>query len=415
MSRWGFVKDTHYNYNATMGSLTFANGSEIVFMDLAPMPSDPNYERLGSLEFTGGFIEEAAEVEQKAVEVVQSRLRYRLNEFCGLCHASGLNLGEVTARNDAGLPIEWMCKKCGKVSRGLIPKLLTTCNPHKGYLYIEFYKPWKNGTLAPDRAFIRALVTDNPHISPYYIESLHALRDKVLRARLLLGDWEYSDDDLSLFSFDALTDLFTNQGLEGEQYLTCDAARYGRDRAVIVRWEGLRAVEWVIYERSSMVTLETELLVMAQKYNIPMSRVLVDEDGVGGGIVDHLQCKGFVGNSAPIEKKKKHEIKKVEYKVNYQNLRSQCYYELADKVNDRLVAVKSENMTLKDQLVQELEPVKAMDVNKDTKLRIVPKDEIKMHIGRSPDLADTLMMRMYFELKPERHGATIYGGDVGIA
>jgi len=384
----GYVNGVHYKYNSTDSKIVFSNGpdqsrpydggSEFVLMDLAPTPSDPNYERLGSLEFTGGFIEEASEVAQKAKEVVFSRIRYRIDEF------------------------------------GLIPKLLMTCNPHKGYLYIEFYKPWKAGKLSPDKAFIRALVQDNPHISPHYIKSLKKLKDKVLRARLLLGDWEYADDDLSLFIYDAITDMFTKQRHENDDktsYLSCDVARFGADKAVIMRWEGLRVVEIKTYEKSSMPTLETEILVMAQKYKIPMSRVIVDEGGIGGGVVDHLKCKGFVSNAPPIEEKTKREMRQVEYKVNYQNLRTQCTYELAECVNDRLIAIETDSVTHQNEITEELEQIKARDVDKDVKFKIISKDDIKATLGRSPDFADTLMMRMYFEVKPERKKAKTYGSN----
>lgn len=387
-SQWGFKHKEHYIYNATAGSIKFKNGrdeagnlifdggSEFVLMDLAPMPSDPNYERLGSLEFTGAFIEEASEVEQKAKEVVLSRIRYRLDEF------------------------------------GLIPKLLMTCNPHKGYLYIEFYKPWKAGELPADKAFIRSLVTDNPHISHHYIESLKKIKDKVLRARLLLGDWEYADDDLALFIYDALTDLFTNSVDESsDKYIVCDVARFGPDKAVITVWEGLRVVKVVTYDKSAMPTLETEILVLAQHEKVPMSHVLVDEGGIGGGIVDHLKCKGFVSNAPPIEPKTKTEMKEVEYKVNYQNLRTQCYYELAEKVNDRLVAIDTESVVMQQEIIEELEQIKAIDVDKDAKFRIISKDDIRAAIGRSPDYADTLMMRMYYEVKPEPKKARIVSGN----
>lgn len=386
LSKWHFRPDIHYAYNSSSGSikfrngrdpvtneLTFEGGSEFVLMDLAPMPSDPNYDRLGSLEFTGGFIEEAAEVESKAKEVILSRLRYRLDEF------------------------------------GLVPKLLMTCNPHKGYLYMEFYKPWKNKTLTPDKAFVRSLVTDNPHIAAAYVESLRKLKDRVLRARLLLGDWEYSDDDLALFIYDALTDLFTNApDSDTTGYLVCDAARYGRDKAVIIRWEGLTAVEVDWWDKSSMPKLETELILRAQRHKIPLSHILVDEDGIGGGIVDHLKCKGFVGNSAAIEPKTDRELKQVEYKVNFQNLRTQCYYELSEKVNGRLMSIPTDSQFIKDQVTEECEQIKARDVDKDVKFRIISKEDIKAALGRSPDFADTLMMRMYFEVKPEPKTARVH-------
>ena len=39
--------------------------------------------------------------------------------------------------------------------------------------------------------------------------------------------------------------------------------------------------------------------------------------------------------------------------------------------------------------------------DKDTKLQLIGKEEVKSAIGRSPDFSDALAMRMYYELKPQ--------------
>jgi hypothetical protein len=56
--------------------------------------------------------------------------------------------------------------------------------------------------------------------------------------------------------------------------------------------------------------------------------------------------------------------------------------------------------TIKEIIIEELEQIKGEAMDSDQKLRIITKDKIKEIIGRSPDYADTLMMRMWFELKP---------------
>jgi hypothetical protein len=39
-------------------------------------------------------------------------------------------------------------------------------------------------------------------------------------------------------------------------------------------------------------------------------------------------------------------------------------------------------------------------MDKDGKLKLLPKETIKGIIGRSPDYSDAMMMRMYYELNP---------------
>lgn len=141
LTRWGLKADEHYVYNQQESTITFSNGSVIYLKDQAHYPSDPNYDRLGSSEYTGAAIDEANQIQAKAKEVVASRLRYKLSEF------------------------------------GLIPKLLLSCNPAKNWVYGNFYKPWHEGKLPDYRAFIPALVTDNSYISPHYIESVKRLKD----------------------------------------------------------------------------------------------------------------------------------------------------------------------------------------------------------------------------------------------
>jgi phage terminase large subunit len=53
----------------------------------------------------------------------------------------------------------------------------------------------------------------------------------------------------------------------------------------------------------------------------------------------------------------------------------------------------------RDSVMKELDLVR--DASKeDKKKAVTSKDEIKSRLGRSPDYADAIMMRMYFELRP---------------
>jgi hypothetical protein len=176
----------------------------------------------------------------------------------------------------------------------------------------------------------------------------------------------------------------------GLKYITADIARLGDDKTIIRVWDGLRSIKKVKMNVSRIDETANMIRRMQSEYSVPNSNTICDEDGVGGGVVDMLRCKGFVNNSKPMEVKGQ--------KQNYQNLRSQCYFKLADYVNSNLIYLYDNHIDDRDMIVTELGLIKQKDVDKDGKLSIIPKDEIKRSIGRSPDDADCLMMRMYFEL-----------------
>ena len=168
-----------YKYNAQTNELIFYNKSEIIFKDLFSYPSDPNFDELGSLEITGCFIDEAIQVKEKAKNIVKSRIRFKLDKY------------------------------------NLIPKMLYTSNPGKGWLYKEFYKPYLNNTLQNNKKFVQSLLTDNPYISEYYAENLESL-DKESKQRLLHGNWDYEQEgfiyDESKMNWFELKDIDVSTG-----------------------------------------------------------------------------------------------------------------------------------------------------------------------------------------------------------
>ena len=80
LKNWGLVEDEHYHVNNVAGTLRFWNGSVILMLDLADQPSDPNFERFGSMEATICAVDEVSEISQKAIEVLFSRLRWKTHE-----------------------------------------------------------------------------------------------------------------------------------------------------------------------------------------------------------------------------------------------------------------------------------------------------------------------------------------------
>ena len=321
--------------------------------DLFLYPSDPNFDELGSLEITDAFIDETAQITKKAWDITKSRIRYRLEE------------------------------------NNLIPKILWTSNPSKNWNYTDYFLLNEKGELPEHRKFVQSLVTDNPYISKHYIDNLQSLPE-IDKQRLLYGNWRYDNDPSKLIEYDNILNVFTNNFIpEGKRYITADIARFGSDRAVIIVWNGFRAIRIVEFDKSSITLIADTIRNLCTEFSVPISQVIADEDGVGGGVVDILGCKGFVNGSKPIE-----ENNTI---VQYQNLKSQCYFHLANKINANEIYIQSTE-SQKEFITQELEQVKRNNVDKDGKLSILPKEKIKELLGRSPDYADALMMRMFFEL-----------------
>lgn len=361
---WGLKPGEDYKYNQIEGKISFpANGSEVYLKDLFLYPSDPEFDELGSTEYTGAFIDEASQITQKAYNIVMSRIRYRLDEY------------------------------------GLIPKVLIASNPTKNFLYAEFYKPFKEDKLKPYRAFVAALVQDNPFISKHYIENLQKL-DNTSKERLLFGNWEYDDDPSKLFEYEKILDIFTNINRphhKHHHFITADIARFGDDKTVIMVWWGLEILN--IYYLSKASTREVRLKIeeVSRQFNIPRSNIVIDEDGIGGGLVDEMQgVKGFVNNSRAFEKPvKPNQL----IKHNFANLKSQCYFLLAEYVNMAKIGCQPVTPEVKKMIIEDLEQIKRKDHDKDGKLQVIGKDEIKESIGRSPDFGDAMMMRMLFEVR----------------
>lgn len=361
------VQDS-FHFNAQSSVATFSNGSLIFFREIKYIPSDPEFDRLGSYDLTGCFLDECQQIHEKAINVLRGRFSVLQGEG-------------------------W----------STVPKSLYTCNPSKNWIYSEFVRPAKEGTLDNSRVFIKSLATDNPFISEEYIENLKK-SDKTTRERLLYGNFEYDDDPSTLIGYDKIVDSFSNAYLyrngNGSPYITADIARFGSDKTVIGVWSDF-SVKLFSYRNFSIAETASKIKELQAKHRVPTSQVIADEDGVGGGVVDILKCKGFVNNSRPLDNPITREPE------NYVNLKSQCYFKLAERINNGGLYIECDDIKMKADIIEELEWVKQYNMDKDGKKAVLPKEKIKEAIGRSPDYADTLMMREYFELTTKKSWAVV--------
>ena len=349
----GLIANEHYTFNGQSNTVIFQNKSEIILKDLEYKPSDPQYDGLAGIEVSCIVIEESSQVTRMAYNILKSRLRYKLTEF------------------------------------GIIGKILMTTNPSQNFIKKEFYIPYSEGTLEPNKKFIPSLPLDNPHLPQTYLDMLNTLPSEQ-RKRLLLGDWNYNEELDTLFQFsDIVSSTFKNtpNGAD-KKYISIDVARFGGDSTVVTIWAGLTIVEIIRYNKLDGDSLYRNITELIAKHGIHPSQVIADSDGVGGFLVDRLRCTSFVNNARPL------------HEQNFTNLKSQCYVKLADLIKEGRISINIFDPSIVDELTQQLLAVKLKDVEKDGKIGVIGKDQMKRLLGdRSPDLADSIMLRMYYEVK----------------
>lgn len=336
--------------------LYFDNGSEVILRAL-DMAGDEEGISLGSIEITAACIEEAGEVARTAYSTLLQRCRFRLKE------------------------------------NGLTPKVLIVCNPTEGWLKTRFYTPWRSGTLQEGVFFCEAGPFQNPFLDEGYLKNLtrEKLGDWEYETRVLMN-WNYSSGNLNLFDGEGIDQAFYRDAIaieQGQRYLSVDVSGEGKDNTVLAIWQGWHLLQ--ITKHNHLTAPETARLILntASEHRIQHQNIVIDAIGIGSGVADMVPgCVRFKAN----ERAKNSE--------GYENLKAQCFYKLAERFRNS--QIKLSCYQYKEDVIQQLVAHKRFDVAKDGLGRVTPKDRVIQAIGCSPDIADAIMMRAYWDAVPHR-------------
>lgn len=267
-------------------------------------------------------------------------------------------------------------------------------------------------------------------IDPGYLGNLMALPEEQQK-QLLSGNWKISQDGLAICNYNMLVHIFDNFPDNSERPLkciTCDAARYGRDLCVIFVWRGWEVIHIVVFIKSDINDIKDMIEKLRRKYNVQKFNVMVDQDGVGGGVVKMGDYQGFHA----LDKAKRDPATGT--LENYKNFKTQCAYrfcELRVNVGQVLINVTSENCEVYDNgtiqthnpytmvikmngkmtnirtlILEDLKSIKRADPDAERKIQMIDKEAQKILLKRSPDFGDNCIMREALELTARDGGLT---------
>ncbi len=354
-----------WKFNKTDGVLTHVrNGATITFLATEYDPSDPNYDSWGSREYTAGLFEESQQSSRLSYTVLSTRIGRCLNR-----------------------------------ELGIKAKILLTCNPSRNWLYTDFYKPFMNGTLAPNQKVVLATMQDNKKYLPAdYMNRMDSIEDRQTRERLTLGIWDFEDDPSYLIPSRLTTQALDVPAEEGPVKVGIDIALGGlkSDRTVIQPLRGnviepaeeILASEYGGDPSQFDFWLAERIATWISAHGIDPANVRIDANGVGERIIGLLKTQyklsvyAFYGSCPAIPRPRS--------RMAFKNLRSQGYWELKEKF--RLFHLHLP-ITYNEMLIEELTAQKYQQV--DQKIAMEAKEFLKRRIGHSPDFADALMLAAF--------------------
>jgi phage terminase large subunit len=232
--------------------------------------------------------------------------------------------------------------------------------------------------------------------NPYFPSTLEADRQRDLRFAELRGDYaQYNHVWLGMPQAAGESSIITiRQAMEasrrkveddGAEEIGADIARGGKDRVVFYKRKGLRVTELREYRQNSdgekrRIT-ETAERLMAFAGDDKRMRIKVDDTGLGGGVTDILEDRGYnvVGvNFAQNAADRDH----------YANVVAEMWFGFASIIDTVQIPDDIE-------LIEEL--TERREGRRDSKGRrtVEKKDEFIGRVGRSPDKADALLLCFY--------------------
>ena len=232
---------------------------------------------------------------------------------------------------------------------------------------------------------MQALPADNPHLPDSYLDTLKdsfSHRPDLLEA-YLHGSWEAFEGDDQVILEKWIVDAESKQlNKWTNPIISCDPARFGDDETVIYVMDGGKITDTRTMGKSKTTEISNAISRLSRSHG--NCQAVVDEIGVGAGVVDELGGMGvsvipFNSSSKSVEPDK------------YYNLRAEAWMVCAKLFSEgRISSNGTIDLKLKNQLLMPKYMFKTSG-----KIIIEPKDSIKKRLGSSPDRADAYIMGLW--------------------
>jgi hypothetical protein len=249
--------------------------------------------------------------------------------------------------------------------------------------------------------------------NPGYLANLYAMPEEE-RSRYLDGNWKIKLDGNMLCDYDKIEGMIDYTPIQSPgNFITNDAAALGKDLMVSFVWRGWCVVAISIQTKSTPRTIFEDIERLRRLFLVQSPKVVIDADGVGNDVVklSNGTYQSFHGGS------KCNYDETINKREAYKNFKTQCYYRIANRINRQELgfmvtynncwvdgkqssSLLIDNKVVKvfDLIKQHWRSIRKKNMDIEGKKQINTKDEQKIILnGKSPDLADTTMMREYFE------------------
>ena len=220
--------------------------------------------------------------------------------------------------------------------------------------------------------------------------------DSPLYKASVLGEWPTSIEDALLSLNEVMAAVKRDPVAPGlPNVLGLDVARGGADKTVLAHRRGLDAkIPWKVNERDTMVVVGRVVAYFAgwkvQHPADPITRIVVDDVGVGGGVVDRLRELGL-----PVVSFLSNATRTLSHPERYADAATECWCLMADAIKTGGLVLPNDQALI-GQLVS-----RKRQIMSDTRLRIESKEAMRptdlaaRSTWRSPDEADAVSMTFW--------------------